>query len=121
MAVRLKGGHMTNISFDQFKQMDLRVGEIKHVDDIPGADKLYKIGVDIGDAGELRTIIAGIKQHYTKEELIGKKIVVLANLEPKEIRGEMSHGMLLAAVFGEPRQIVILTAEKDAPNGAKVS
>ena len=112
---------MTNISFDQFKQLDLRVGEIKTADDIEGADRLYKLSVDIGDPGELRTIIAGIKLHYTKEELIGKKIVVLANLEPKELKGVMSHGMLLAAVFGEPRQVVIITVDKDSPNGAKVS
>ncbi len=85
---------MENISFDLFKQIDLRVAEIKACEDVPGADRLYKLTIDIG--GE-RQIVAGIKAHYTKEELIGKKIAVVANLEPRTIRGLTSHGMLLAA------------------------
>jgi methionyl-tRNA synthetase len=107
-----------DISFDHFKTMDLRVGEIKTVEDIEGADRIYKIGVDIG---EERTIIAGIKAFYSKEDLIGKKVVVLANLEPKTIRGNESQGMLLAAVKEDPRTLTVLTIDKDMPNGSRVS
>lgn len=109
---------MPDITFDQFKEIELKVGEIKGADDIPGADRLYKLTVDIG---ETRTIVAGIKGHYTREELIGKKIIVLANLEPKTLKGEVSHGMLLAAVEGDPKRVVIVTPEKDMPNGSRVS
>ena len=109
---------MENINFDQFKALDLRVGQIKEAEDIPGADKLYKIKVDIG---EERAVVAGIKGHYNKEELIGKKVVVLVNLEPRTIKGEVSNGMLLAASFGEPRSVVLLTLDKDVPNGSKIS
>lgn len=107
-----------DISFDHFKTMDLRVGEIKTVEDIEGADRIYKISVDIG---EERTIIAGIKAFYSKEELIGKKVVVLANLEPKTIRGNESQGMLLAAVKEDPRTLTVLTIDRDMPNGSRVS
>jgi len=107
-----------DISFDHFKTMDLRVGEIKTVEDIEGADRIYKIGVDIG---EERSIIAGIKAFYSKEELIGKKVVVLANLETKTIRGHESRGMLLAAVKEDPRTLTVLTIDKDMPNGSRIS
>ena len=111
---------MADISFEQFKNMDLRVGEIKTVEDIPGADKLYKLRVDIGEAEE-RRLVAGIKGHYRKEELIGKKVVVLSNLEPKTIRDEVSHGMVLAAVTETPRKVVLLNVDKAVPNGTKIS
>ena len=109
---------MENISFDQFKQLDLRVAEIKNCDDIQGADRLYRLTIDMG---EERQIVAGIKGHYTKEELIGKKIVVLANLEPRTIRGLTSHGMLLAASDQGKTSIVLITTDKDIPNGSTVS
>jgi len=109
---------MENISFDQFKQLDLRVAEIKNCDDIQGADRLYRLTIDMG---EERQIVAGIKGHYTKEELIGKKIVVLANLEPRTIRGLTSHGMLLAASDQGKTSIVLITTDKEIPNGSAVS
>ena len=111
---------MTNITFDQFKALELKVGEIKTAEDIEGADRLYKIRADIGETEE-RQIVAGIKGFYNKEELIGKKIAVLTNLEPKTLRGEISHGMLLAAVTDEPRNVVLLTIDKNMPNGARIS
>ncbi len=111
---------MENVSFDQFKKMELRVGEIKTAEDIEGADRLYKLRVDIGEPEE-RRLVAGIKQFYTKEELVGKKIVVLANLEPKELMGEMSHGMLLAASEQDPKRVVLITVDKDVKNGSGVS
>ncbi len=110
---------MENITFDDFKKLDLRIGEIKAAEEIPGADKLFKLSVDLG--GEMRELVAGIKLFYDKESLIGKKIVVLANLEPRAIRGITSHGMLLAASNEDKSSVVILSPEKDIPNGAKVS
>lgn len=110
---------MENITFDEFKKLDLRVGEIRTVEAIPGADKIYKLSVDLG--GETRELVAGIKLFYEPDFLIGKKIVVLTNLEPRVIRGISSHGMLLAASNEDKSSIVILTVEKDIPNGSKVS
>ncbi len=109
---------MDNITFDDFAKIDLRVAEIKSCEEIEGADKLYKLDIDVG---EERTIVAGIKQHYAKDELIGKKIVIVANLEPRKLRGILSHGMLLAASNEDKSSVVLLTPDKDIPNGSKVS
>jgi methionyl-tRNA synthetase len=109
---------MDNITFDDFAKIDLRVAEIKACDDIEGADKLYRLTIDVG---EEREIAAGIKQHYTKEELVGKKIIIVANLEPRKLRGIMSHGMLLAASTEDKSSIILLTPDKDIANGSKVS
>lgn len=109
---------MENITFDHFKTMDLRVGQIKSCEDIEGADKIYKITIDMG---EERTVVAGIKLFYTKEELIGKKIVVVTNLEPRTLRGVTSHGMLLAASTEDKSSLTLITVDKDIPNGSKVS
>lgn len=110
---------MVNISFADFQKMDIRVGEIKSAEDIPGADKLYKVIVDVG--GEERAMVAGIKVQYKKEELPGKKVLVLTNLEPKTIRGVESHGMILCAHTEDRSQLVCTTTEKDIPVGSKVS
>ncbi len=109
---------MDNITFDDFMKIDLKVAEIKACEDIEGADKLYKLTID---AGEERTIAAVIKQYYSNEELIGKKIVIVANLEPRKLRGVVSHGMLLAASNEDRSSIVLLTLDKDIPNGSKIS
>ena len=109
---------MENITFDHFKTMDLRVAQIKSCEDIEGADKIYKITVDMG---EERIVVAGIKLFYTKEELIGKKVIVVANLEPRILRGVTSHGMLLAASTEDKSSLTLVTVDKDIPNGSKVS
>ena len=109
---------MENITFDEFAKIELRVAQIKDCEDIEGADKLYRLTIDVG---EERQIVAGIKQHYAKEELIGKKIVIVANLEPRKLRGTLSHGMLLAASNEDKSSVVLLTLDKDIPNGSKVS
>jgi methionyl-tRNA synthetase len=101
-------------------KVDLRVAEVKACDDIEGADKLYKLTIDIGEA-EPRTIAAGIKQYYEKEELVGKKIAVVANLEPRKLRGIISHGMLLAASNEGKSSVVLLVLDKEIPNGSKIS
>ncbi len=109
---------MENIVFDDFQKIDLRVAQIKACEDIEGADKLYKLTIDVG---EEREIAAGIKQHYTKEELIGKKIIIVANLEPRKLRGVISHGMLLAASTDDKSSLTLITLDRDVPNGSKVS
>jgi len=108
-----------SISFEDFKKVELKVGEIKTVEDIPGADRIYKLTVDIG---EPRTLVAGIKLHYPdRSELIGKKVAVVSNLEPKMLRGVESHGMVLAASNSDKSSVVLITLDKDIPNGANIS
>lgn len=107
---------MSTISIEDFMKLDLRVGKIIEVLDHPKADKLYVLRVDLG--GEVRTLVAGIKPWYKKEELLGKYIIVLTNLEPKNIRGVTSEGMLLAADDG--KRVSILTIDKEVKIGAKV-
>ena len=110
---------MDNITYEEFKKLDLRIAEIKAAEEIPGADKIYKLTIELG--GETRELVAGLKLFYEKESLIGKKIVGLANLEPRVIRGIASHGMLLAAALEDKSRVVILTVEREIPSGARVS
>ena len=104
------------VTYEDFAKLDIRVARIKKVEDIPGSKKLYKLTVDLGD--EERTLVAGLKGYYTAEELEGKTIVMLANLEPKKMMGVTSQGMLLAADDGE--HVALLTPEKDVKIGARV-
>lgn len=104
------------ISFEEFQKLDLRIAKVLEAERVPGTDKLLKLKIDVG-GGETRTIVAGIAQFYSPEELVGKCIVVVANLKPAKIRGIVSEGMLLAA-SGE--RIVLITPEKDVAPGAKV-
>jgi methionyl-tRNA synthetase len=110
---------MENITFEEFKKLDLRVGEIKSAEEIPGADKLYKLKVDLG--GEERELVAGIKKFYNIESLPGKKIVVLTNVEPRIIRGVTSHGMLLAASNEDKSSLSLLVLDTDLLPGSKIS
>lgn len=107
------------IQFDDFLKVDLRVAQIKKVEEIEGADKLYKLTVDLGELGK-RIILAGIKEHYSKDELKNKKIVVVVNLAPRKMRGIESHGMLLAASIKEEGKCVLLTIDQDILNGTKI-
>ena len=108
------------VSFGDFQKLDLRVAKIKKVEAIEGADKLWKMQVDVGELGE-RTICAGIKEHYSEDELVDKKIIIVANLEPRKLRGVESKGMLLAAVAGDDENIVLVTVDKDVKSGVRVS
>lgn len=104
------------ISFDDFQKLDLRVARIIKAEKVKKSEKLLKLEVDLGE--EKRQIVAGIGKFYNPEDLIGKEIVVVANLEPKNLMGLESQGMLLAAtVDGEP---VILVPEKEVQPGAKI-
>lgn len=107
---------MTEISFEDWKKLDIRVGQIKEVKDHPDAEKLLVLKVDIG--GEVRNLVAGIKQYYKKEELLGMKVVVFVNLKPAVLRGIKSEGMILAAVKGD--KVVLLQPEKQIDNGALI-
>jgi len=105
------------VSFEQFKEMEIKIGKVLEVEDVAGADRLYLLTVDIGD--ETRKMIAGIKLWYKREDLIGKNVVVLANLEPKVIRGVESKGMVLATLNGD--RFSILTTDRDISTGSRVS
>jgi methionyl-tRNA synthetase len=105
------------ISIDDFRKVELRIATIKSAEPHPNADKLLVLQIDLGD--EQRQICAGIRGHYAPEELLGKQIVVVANLETAKLRGLESQGMLLAA--SDDGRVIILTPEKSVAAGAKVS
>jgi methionyl-tRNA synthetase len=107
------------IDITDFAKVDLRVGEVRTAERIPKADKLLLVTVDIGEE-KPRQILAGIAQYYEPEKLIGRKIVVVANLKPRKMRGYESEGMLLAASVGEEGKPVIATFAEDVPNGARL-
>jgi len=107
---------MDIVTFDEFKRMDLRVGEILKAEKVPGTDKLLKIEVNIGT--EKRTMVAGVGDTYSPEELVGKKLIVIVNLKPAVIRGIESQAMLLAAEVGGKAIIPIF--DRDVSAGAKV-
>jgi len=105
------------VTFDEFSRMQLRVADVIAAERVKGADKLLELQVAIGS--ETRRIVAGIAQYYAPEDIIGKKIIVVANLEPAKIRGIESHGMLLAAQEGDA--LTLVTVDGDIPAGASVS
>ncbi len=110
----------SQIAIDDFAKIDLRVARILVAERIPKADKLLRLEVDLGD--EKRQILSGIAEWYTPEELIGRRIVVIANLAPRKMRGLESHGMLLAASHGENGKPILATfADTDEiPLGARL-
>jgi len=87
------------ISFNDWSKLNLCVAEILEVEEIQGADKLYKLKIDLGT--ETRTLVAGLKPNYTKQELEGKRVIVFTNLKSRTIKGIKSQGMVLAAVNGD--------------------
>ncbi len=106
------------IPYSDFEKLDLRVGKILQVEDHPNANKLYILTVDLGEE-KPRTIIAGLKPYYKKEELINKKTIFIANLEPRKILGLESNGMILAADNAKGK-VIFLSPEKDIEEGAKI-
>ena len=107
----------TTVAFADFKKIDLRVGTVLSVENHPNADKLYVLKVDLG--AEQRQIVAGIRPYYTPEALVGRSIVVVANLQPAMLRGVESQGMLLAAQDGA--RVTVLQPDGGATPGARVS
>ena len=106
------------IPYSDFEKLDLRVGKIISVGEHSNADKLYVLEVDFGELGK-RTIVAGLKKHYEKKDLIEKKAVFAVNLEPVKLRGVESNGMILAAVNGEEK-VIYIAPEGDIEEGAKI-
>jgi methionyl-tRNA synthetase len=115
-APQIKEERMDIITFDEFKRMDLRVGEILKAEKVPGTDKLLKIEVNLGT--ETRTMVAGVGDVYAPEEMVGKKLIVIVNLKPAVIRGIESQAMLLAAETGG--KAIIPFFDRDVAPGAKV-
>jgi methionine--tRNA ligase beta chain len=107
------------VEFSDWEKLDLRVAQIKEVEDIEGADKLYKITLDVGELGE-KIICAGIKEYYSKEDLVNKKIIYFSNLAPRKMRGIESQGMLLAASTSGHESVVLISPEKDIENGTRI-
>lgn len=110
------------VTFDDFVKLDLRVATVVEAEPHPNADRLLKLQVSLGD--ETRQICAGIKGHYEPGDLVGKQIVIVANLAPRKIRGEESNGMLLAGSAvggdGEKESVVLVTPMAELPAGASV-
>lgn len=107
------------IGIDDFLKVELRVGEIKTAERVPKADKLLRFTIDLGEA-EPRQILAGIAQYYDPEKLPGRKVIVVANLAPRKLRGFESQGMILAASIGEEGRPILAGFLEDVPNGAKL-
>ena len=105
------------ISIDDFRKVELKVATIKSATPHPNADKLMVLQIDLG--AEQRQICAGVRGHYAPDELVGKQIVVVSNLETAKLRGLDSQGMLLAA--SDEGRVIILTPEKPVLAGAKIS
>jgi len=105
------------IGIEDFLKVDLRVAKVLSAERVEGSEKLLKLKVSLGD--EERTIVAGIAKYYSPEELVGKKIVIVANLQPRKIFGITSQGMLLAASDGENLSLVV--PEREVKEGAKLS
>ena len=106
------------LSYKDFKKLDIRIGTVKTCDKVEGSDKLYKLMVDCGEE-EPRQILSSLVDWYTAEELVGKVIPVLVNLKPAKIFGQLSYGMLLAAEVGE--DCVLMTTDRPIQNGAKIT
>jgi methionyl-tRNA synthetase len=106
------------ISIEDFAKVEMRTGEIKTAEPIPGAKKLLKLTVDIGT--EVRQVCAGIAEFYAPEKLIGMKVVIVTNLQPRKLRGVESNGMIVAASIGDEGRPVLVTFNEDVPNGARL-
>ncbi len=112
------------ITFDDFAKIDLRVAKVVQAEPHPNADRLLKLQLDDG-SGTPRQICAGVREHYNPVDLVGKSIVIVANLAPRTLRGEVSHGMLLAASDADKgsgdRRVVLLSPMSEIGPGSVVS
>lgn len=105
------------VTLEEFKKLDLRIGEILSAAPHPQADRLLVLRVRLGE--EERELVAGIRTHYEESDLVGKKVAVVANLAPAAIRGVTSEGMLLAASHAEI--LALLVPDRDIASGAKIT
>ncbi len=109
---------MSEISFEEFKKIDARVGTITQVERVARTEKLYKILVDLGPLG-VRQTVSSLVGYYEPDQLMGKRVVFLCNLKPSKFSGEVSHGMLLAAEEGN--KLALLTTDHEVPNGSRMT
>jgi len=107
------------IQFDDFMKLDLRTARILEASEHPNADKLFVLKVDLGT--ETRQLIAGIKGYYEADELVGKNIIIVANLAPRKMRGLESQGMLLAASTEDKSDVILLTTDRNISPGSSCS
>lgn len=105
------------INFDDFKKLDIRIATILEAEFVPETDKLLKLKIDLGD--EQRELVAGIAENYKPEDIIGKQVPILTNLEPRTIKGIESQGMILAV--SADNKIALLHPDKNIVNGSKIS
>ncbi len=110
----------TTVQYDDFAKLDLRVATVLECRPHGNADKLLVLQIELAN-GERRQICAGLRQHYQPEQLVGKQIVVVANLSPRQMRGEVSQGMLLAATDPVTQKVIVVTPSEAVQAGSKVS
>ena len=111
--------HKPNVTYDDFAKLEFRVGEVIACEEVAKSKKLLKETIKIGS--ETRTILSGIKKWYKPEDMVGKKVMVVCNLEPKQIAGEMSQGMIVAAEDESGEMISLMTPDsKDMPSGSTI-
>ena len=103
-------------SYEDFKKLELRIAKIKEAKDHPNADRLYVLTIDLGD--KTKQIVAGIKNYYRKEDLVGREVVVIDNIDPVMLRGVESQGMLLAA--SDDKGMAIIAPDKEMKLGSIV-
>lgn len=106
------------IGIDDFARVEMRVGTVVIAERVPKADRLLRLEIDLGESSP-RQILAGIAAYYPPEELVGRRVIVVANLQPRSLRGLESNGMLLAA-SAEGDRPVLVTVTEDVPNGARL-
>ena len=104
--------------FDDFEKIQLVVAKVLACEKVPKADKLLKSTLKVGDTE--RVVVSGIAKFYTPEEMVGKKVVLLANLAPRKIRGVESHGMLLCAANADESKLSLLTVDSDMEDGCEI-
>lgn len=110
----------TTITYDDFSRLDLKVATVLECKPHANADKLLILQIELAN-GEKRQICAGLRQHYHPEQLVGKQIVVVANLAPRTMRGEISQGMLLAASDPVTQRVIVVSPSENVAAGSKVS
>ena len=111
---------LATIQYDDFAKLDLRVATVVECVPHPNADKLLVLQLELAN-GERRQICAGIKPHYAPEQMVGRQIIIVANLAPRTLRGQVSHGMLLAAHDNATGKVVVMGPSESVSPGAKVS
>ena len=107
------------VDYSDWEKLDLRVAEVEEVSEIEGADKLWKLSLDVGELGK-RTICAGLREFYSEKELKGKKIIYFSNLAPRKMRGVESEGMLLAASNKDHSKVQLIAPVGEIENGSIV-